>query len=161
MPAPPRLPTVVDMSSASGSDDGRALRVSDDDRERVAAVLRDAVGRGQLSLAEVDERLRTAYAAVTRAELAAVTADLPQATPSPPSATVPAPRPAGRAVAWRLWLGGSLLLLAIWTATSLAVGHALFFWPVFPIGFWALSMLGSAPDARSGHCGRAMSPHRS
>lgn len=161
MPARPCLPTVLHMSSASSADEGRALRVSDDDRERVAAVLRDAVGRGQLSLAEVDERLRTAYAAVTRAELAAVTADLPQATPPRPSATAPAPRPAGRGVVWRPWLGGSLLLLAIWAATSLAAGHALFFWPAFPIGFWALSMLGCASGARSGHGGRAMSPHRS
>jgi Domain of unknown function (DUF1707) len=154
MPALRRFPIVDGMSNASDS-----LRVSDDDRERVAAVLRDAVGRGQLSLAEVDGRLRAAYAAVTRADLAAVTADLPAAAPPRPRVAVPAqaPVPAGPAAGWRPWLGVSLLLLAIWTATSLAAGHALFFWPAFPIGFWALSMLG----ARSGHGCRTASPHRS
>jgi hypothetical protein len=158
MPARGGLPTVVGMSSASDP-----IRVSDDDRERTAAVLRDAVGRGQLSLAEVDERLRVAYAALTRADLDAVTADLPQAAPPPRVAPeqAPAPRPAGQAVVWRPWLGGSLLLLAIWSATSLAAGHALFFWPAFPIGFWALSTLAGASGVRTGQSCRAMSAHRS
>jgi hypothetical protein len=150
MPAARALLTVEGMSSPSD-----ALRVSDDDRDRVAAVLRDAVGRGQLGLAEVDERLRATYAAVTRADLDAVTADLPQA-PAPR----PAPAPGGRPVVWRPWLGVSLLLLAIWAATSLAAGHALFFWPVFPIGFWGLSVLGCASGARAGCGRRAISAHR-
>lgn len=136
-----------------------AMRVSDDDRDRVAAVLRDAVGRGQLGLAEVDERLRAAYAAVTRHELAAVTADLPQAAPRPAPAPVRVPDAPGarRPVDRRSWLGVSLLLLAIWAATSLAAGHAMFFWPVFPIAALGLSALAGA---RGHHCGAAALPRR-
>jgi hypothetical protein len=120
-------------------------------------VLRDAVGRGQLGLAEVDERLRATYAARTRADLAAVTADLPQATPPRP----PAPeRPAVPTAARLPWLGVSALLLTIWALTSLAAGHPLFFWPVFPIGFWGLSVLRCTTGARTGGC-RAVSTHRS
>src|SRR5689334_5986205 len=128
------------MSSSSTSD---AMRVSDEDRERVAAMLRDAVGRGQLTVTEVDERLAATYGAVTRADLAAVVADLPQAVapPQPVAVAVPAPAPVARKAEWRPWLGGTLLMLGIWAMTSLIVGHALFFWPIFPIGSWALSLL--------------------
>jgi hypothetical protein len=62
-----------------------ALRASDADRERVAAVLRDAAGDGQLDLDELDERLHAAYAARTHDELAPLTADLqaPGGMPAP------------------------------------------------------------------------------
>ncbi|CAB4901512.1 unannotated protein [freshwater metagenome] len=53
-----------------------ALRASDADRERVAAVLREAGGDGRLTVDELDERLDAAYAAVTRADLATLTLDL-------------------------------------------------------------------------------------
>ena len=33
-----------------------------------------------------------------------------------------------------VWLGVSLLLLAIWGITSFTVGHPLYFWPAWPIG---------------------------
>jgi len=32
-----------------------------------------------------------------------------------------------------IWGGVSALLLAIWTITSVGAGHALYFWPVWPI----------------------------
>jgi hypothetical protein len=137
-----------------------AMRVSDDDRDRTAAVLRDAVGRGQLSLAEVDDRLRAVYAASTRRDLAAVTADLPQvAAPRPVAVAAAAPvaSAAARPAEWRPWLGVSLLLVAIWTLTSLAAGHALFFWPVFPIVAWGASL---ALGGKGHGCGAA-SAHRS
>ena len=53
-----------------------ATRVGDADREAAAEQLRTAVADGRLELAELDERLTAAYSARTRAELAAVTADL-------------------------------------------------------------------------------------
>jgi len=134
-----------------------AMRVSDDDRDRVAALLRDAVGRGQLDLTEADDRLRATYAALTRADLVAVTRDLPQAAQPAPPAPRAAPRPATRSSAeWRSWLGVSLLLLGIWAATSLAAGHALFFWPIFPIAFWGLSLASGA----KGHGCHRLSSHR-
>lgn len=59
-----------------GRDPSR-LRISDDDRHRVAEVLRTAAGEGRLDLDELDERLGAAYAAKTYADLVPLTADLP------------------------------------------------------------------------------------
>jgi hypothetical protein len=57
--------------------DRAQLRVSDDDRHRVAEILREAAGEGRLELGELDERLEAAYAARTYADLVPLTADLP------------------------------------------------------------------------------------
>ena len=53
------------------------LRVSDADRETSATALRDHLAEGRLTLDELTERLDRIYAARTRAELDAVSADLP------------------------------------------------------------------------------------
>jgi hypothetical protein len=55
----------------------RELRASDADRERVAAVLREAAGEGRIGLDELGERLGAVYAARTYAELEPLTRDLP------------------------------------------------------------------------------------
>ena len=73
------------MSELSEPADHGLMRVSDTDREQAADVLREAAGQGRISLDELDERLESAYAAKTYADLAAVTHDLP------PSARMPAP----------------------------------------------------------------------
>ena len=57
-------------------DPGR-LRISDDDRHRVAEALRHAAGEGRIDLEELDERLEATYAAKTYADLVPITADLP------------------------------------------------------------------------------------
>ena len=74
------------MSEVSGPADHSLLRVSDSDREQAAEVLREAAAQGRISLDELDERLESAYAAKTYADLAAVTHDLPQSgrMPVPP-----------------------------------------------------------------------------
>ncbi|HVC73328.1 MAG TPA: DUF1707 domain-containing protein, partial [Mycobacteriales bacterium] len=54
------------------------VRASDADRERVAAILRGAAGKGLLTLAEVDERLGRVYAATYVGDLAPLTTDLPE-----------------------------------------------------------------------------------
>jgi hypothetical protein len=65
------------------------LRVSYEDRDRVAEELRVAAGDGRLTAEELDERLEVALTARTYAELASVTRDLPSAaggtlgTPAP------------------------------------------------------------------------------
>jgi len=72
--------------------DRAQMRVSDDDRHRVAEILREAAGEGRLELAELDERLEAAYAARTCADLAPLTADLPahrRATAPQPAAAPP------------------------------------------------------------------------
>lgn len=63
---------------------GLEQRVSHDDRERVAEVLRVAAGDGRLSLEELEERLEGCFAARTYGDLAPLVADLPgQAAPAP------------------------------------------------------------------------------
>ena len=68
--------------------DPAQLRVSDDDRHKVAEILRDAAGEGRIDLDELDERLEAAYAAKTYADLVPITVDLPAHEPSNP----PVPR---------------------------------------------------------------------
>lgn len=68
------------------------LRASDADRERVVDVLRGAVSSGQLTVEELEERVRSAYASRTRNELEPLTADLSveplhDAAPAPTDAT--------------------------------------------------------------------------
>src|ERR1700743_1271617 len=63
---------------ASGDGHG-ALRVSHEDRDRVAEALRVAAGDGRLSAGELDERLERALTARTYDDLAVLVADLPPA----------------------------------------------------------------------------------
>lgn len=53
-----------------------ALRASDTDRERTVALLHDCAADGRLTLGELTERMDSAYAARTLAELDALTGDL-------------------------------------------------------------------------------------
>lgn len=53
------------------------MRVSDRDRERATARLRDSFAEGRLTRAELDERITAALNARTVADLRHVTADLP------------------------------------------------------------------------------------
>jgi hypothetical protein len=59
------------------------LRVSDADREATVVRLREAGGEGRLTLEELAERVERADGARTRADLDALTADLPAASPGP------------------------------------------------------------------------------
>lgn len=90
----------------------RELRVSDDERRHIIALLERATGRGMIDLDEFTSRVDTALAARTRAELNVVLVDIPglvhpdrptgppavhrAATPPQRRApSVPAPAPAG------------------------------------------------------------------
>jgi hypothetical protein len=55
----------------------RDLRASNIEREKTVGILQHAVGEGRITMAEFEERVATAYAAKTRAELDVLTADLP------------------------------------------------------------------------------------
>ena len=82
----------------AGQDPGR-MRISDEDRHKVAEVLRQAAGEGRLDLEELDERLGSAYAARTYDDLVPLVVDLPGAVPLVPTAptgdVVPEPRHSG------------------------------------------------------------------
>jgi len=64
----------------------REMRISDAERDDVAAILRDAAGDGRLDLQELDERLEAVYAAKTYGDLEPITRDLPASAASPPVA---------------------------------------------------------------------------
>jgi len=67
------------------------MRVSDEDRHKVADILREAAGEGRIDIEELDERLESTYAAKTYGDLVPITADLP--VPRPSGAPQPQPRP--------------------------------------------------------------------
>jgi hypothetical protein len=84
-----------------GRDPAR-LRISDEDRHRVAEVLRRAAGEGRLDLDELDQRLEATYQAKTYGELVPLTVDLPAGAVSSelsPRLSTPRPAPAGRTYA--------------------------------------------------------------
>jgi hypothetical protein len=72
-----------DSTPARPADRG-LLRVSDDERHRVAEILREAAGEGRLDLQELDQRLEATYAAKTYADLVPITSDLPAHTAQAP-----------------------------------------------------------------------------
>ena len=91
-----------------------ALRCDDNDRNRAQALLHDALGRGQISIAEFDERVQQCIVAQTRGELLVPLTDLfldPRAAlyghPSAPTApTSPSPatqRPAPKNNGQSFW----------------------------------------------------------
>ena len=139
------------------------LRVSDADRNAVAEHLRVAQAEGRLTIDEYDERLQKAYAAVVRADLNRLTVDLPtvDAMPSLRQEREAAERRASESARrqqartkqlgeWRSWAGTAVLLIGIWGMISLAAGQVIFFFPMFPIGIWALCLIGNSFNHRGG-----------
>ena len=75
------------------------IRVSDADRDRAAARLREHFAAGRLSPDELDERISAALTAKTAGDVRRIMADLPDPVPAPPQARQPppwAPPPRGR-----------------------------------------------------------------
>jgi hypothetical protein len=66
-------------------------RASDAEREAVVARLRQAAAEGRLTVEELTERIDTAYAAKTQAELEPLTADLPAPAAYPAAAAAGVP----------------------------------------------------------------------
>lgn len=126
------------------------IRASDAERELVQQWLHRAHADGSLDLAEFDARVVRTWKAKTRGELAALTADLPTAPTSPPSALLlptglPTPDPVKRSggrtalkVLTTIWLSVSALNFALWLLVSLLGGdglvHPWFLWVAVPSG---------------------------
>jgi hypothetical protein len=120
------------------------LRVSDAERALVETRLRRAVEIGQLELREFDQRAALTWAARTRGDLDAVTADLgPLPAPTAPAASLDPARRGRRQVFSRtgggtamrvltiVWLSVLVANVATWAAVSLGTGDLLFPWPLF------------------------------
>ena len=136
------------------------LRAADADRAAVATQLGQQMSAGRLTVAEYDERLAHAYAARTYGELEALTADLPRPVVQPPA---PAPTPHGavhrapacgwsggpsREAAWRTWVVVAVIVLSVWTATSIGTGELHYFWPIWVIGPWGAVLLAQTLGRR-------------
>jgi len=63
---------------------GELVRVSDADRERAVAALREHLVHGRLSLEEFTQRMTAAYGSATSADLAELQRDLPESAPAVP-----------------------------------------------------------------------------
>jgi hypothetical protein len=57
--------------------DSRELRIGDSDRDQISEVLSEHAAEGRLTMDELDQRIGVLYEAKTRAQAAAVVADLP------------------------------------------------------------------------------------
>ncbi len=114
------------------------LLAADAERERIVESLRAHAGAGRLDAEELEERIGTALHARTVGDLAALVADLPE----PRRTTGPAPRAHGRRHHRKdplAFLPIALLLVAIWAVTG-----AGYFWPMWPLLWFAFAGLMSA-----------------
>jgi len=83
------------------------IRISDADRERVAARLREHFAEGRLSSDELDERIAAALSAKTVGDVRRIMADLPDPVPVPPQARQSPPWATGHGAVFhrgpRIW----------------------------------------------------------
>ena len=125
-----------------GDVDESQMRAGDADRDSTIASLREAYAEGRLTQEEFDERLESAHAARTYADLAEVTSDLPKR----PTEVDRRDRPSAKKrkdlrSAWASWLGVGALVNIIWFATWMGSGPAPYYWPIWVIGPWGGAML--------------------
>jgi uncharacterized protein DUF1707 len=124
------------------------IRISDADRDRVTARLRDHFAEGRLTSDELDERVTAALNAKTFGELRHVMADLPGPDSAPPGPRPP--RPAwgsarGSAPPWALRRRPRILPLVLLAllAVVLVPGHGWLLFAVikFVLVFWLVVFL--------------------
>ncbi|NML51978.1 DUF1707 domain-containing protein [Streptomyces sp. R302] len=118
------------------------VRVSDRERDAVVALLAVALTEGRLDAHEHAERVGAALAARTAGELAVLTADLPAPRPGPEERR--RKELAEWYAEWRYWLGGLVVMSAIWGVNCLRDGELDFYWPVTPLSIWAAVLVAAA-----------------
>ena len=127
---------------------GGRIRTSDQERERIAEILRAAMAEGRLNLEEGEERLTAAYAAKYRDDLRPLTADLPdggrRALADTPEVRLATRRHLRRHASFVAVV--ALLLTGIWV-----LSHAVFFWPAIPIFFLVMGLARHAGMRRHGY----------
>lgn len=128
------------------SPDSPDLRVSDTEREQVAAALGQHLAHGRLTMSELDTRLDVAYAARTRSELDVVLSDLP--TTERTRMRAQAPETPSPACSWPAWAVTGAICLLVWFATSIAQGRPVDFWPIWVIGPWGVVVVARALPRR-------------
>ena len=108
------------------------MRISDADRERVCARLREAFAEGRVTTEEFHERTAAALAAKTEADLAPLTSDLP--VPVPPAPVGLSSRQRELRRIWTAWASMAVLLNAVWILTVITSDSFPGYWPVWPLG---------------------------
>ncbi|MFE0193070.1 DUF1707 domain-containing protein [Streptomyces sp. NPDC058989] len=119
-----------------------AIRIADRERDGALELLAAALAEGRLDAQEHARRARQALQARTGAELAALTADLPAPEPSARERD----RKDLRAwlEEWRYWLGGAVIMSAIWGANCVRKHELTSYWPLLPLGVWAAVLVAIA-----------------
>ena len=127
------------------------VRASDEDRERLVSELNEHAVAGRMTTDELEERLQSAYAARTTAELDALRRDLPVTARRAALAQAARRRHLTRRMIQET--GGSAVLFLVCTAVWLASGASGQFWPVWvlvvvliSLGRNAWTLFGPAPD---------------
>jgi hypothetical protein len=144
------------------------MRASDSDRDRIAAILRDAHADGRLAQDELLERLGATYEARTYGDLDRLVADLPRPTRAPATrsaatpvarsaSAAPARQPAGRTAmtaAWWVWGTAVSVNVVIWLLVWISSGAAPYFWPAWVAGPWGAVLLMATLANRGFNRGR-------
>ena len=122
---------------------GPPVRASDDDRDRVAEVLRGHYASGRLSDRDLSERVDAVYRGRTMGDLEALVADLPsdRADPQRPRGALETSVRMHAAV----YAVVNLLLVAIWAAAGGG-----YFWPIWPILGWGIGLGAHAAPLLAG-----------
>ena len=127
-----------------------SIRVSDADRDRVTAQLRDHFAAGRITPGELDERLSAALNAKTFGDLRRIMADLPGPVPAPLGA---APPPLRATPAWAVRRRPPfppLILFALLAALLLpGTGWLLAAFANMILLFWLMTFVGAVAFGRS------------
>jgi hypothetical protein len=121
------------------------VRVSDEQRERAVAEIREHYAAGRLDSEEFDERVQAAYRARTERELSALHADLPLLPVTAAQERAELLRRRGELQRRVLQQsGGTLVPFALCTAIWAISGASGFFWPVFVLLFALIPLVRNA-----------------
>lgn len=142
----PAAPGGSTRSTVSTDVDSR--RVGRPERDRIIALLSEAVSADYLTLAEFEERSQRAALARNRADLDVLIRDLP------PDLLHRIGRDERRARTTRaallgvrihvgVYLAASIFMIALWLIIAVATG-AWYPWPIWPILGWGVGVLGHA-----------------
>jgi hypothetical protein len=146
----------------TGPDEGRLagrghLRAAQADREQAITVLKAAYAQGRLTKDELEARAGLVFVSRTYAELAALTADLPAASPAAPGSDAVWPRPStpARTMAKAARRSGVCLLVAValvegaFLADNFLLIVAGFFALIAASGFFGYGILDAWQERRS------------
>ena len=128
------------------------VRAGDRDRERIAALLGQALAHGYLSMGDYEDRLQRTFATTTTNGLRALTADLPVAALRRNDPRRRAARNAAVRRSIQIHLGAYLAMaviaLTVWAMVGVTAG-AWYFWPIWPILGGMIGVISHAIPVRA------------